>query len=403
MRSNRSRASRRNSLPFVLAVIALAAAALAAVGAGTQGERFDAASFWRAPLASQGKPPTDWSALEQSLSPEDCGQCHADQWQQWRTSRHALAFSPGLVGQLLTFDSADTAECMRCHAPLAEQGAAFEAARTLGVAHVAEKQGLAAAGNGCGGCHLRQHRRFGPPQRDTGITGPSEPAAPHGGVLRTAFFESSEFCSGCHQFPSELAVNGKPLENTYAEWKASPQATAGTTCQSCHMPERRHLWRGIHDPATIAAGLTPRIAADQAGVRFEITNSGIGHAFPTYVTPKVVLNAVALDADGKPRPDTLVSHVIARRVSYDGERWREESDTRLLPGQTASIAMPWNGSVRARVWLEVFPDDYYENAVYRELVETLPRGSEALRLIARAKTEAAASRFRLFETELSRP
>ena len=81
MRSNRSRASRRNSLPFVLAVIALAAAALAAVGAGTQGEGFDASNFWRAPLASQGKPPTDWSALEQSLSPEDCGQCHADQWQ----------------------------------------------------------------------------------------------------------------------------------------------------------------------------------------------------------------------------------------------------------------------------------------------------------------------------------
>jgi hypothetical protein len=309
----------------------------------------------------------------------------------------------GLVGQLLTFDAADTAECMRCHAPLAEQRAAFEAARTLGVAHVPERQGLAASGNGCGGCHLRRHRRLGPPQRGTGIAGTSGLSAPHGGVFRSAFFESSEFCSGCHQFPSELAINGKPLENTYAEWKASPQAAAGATCQSCHMADRRHLWRGIHDPATVASGLTPHIVADQVGVRFEITNSGVGHAFPTYVTPKVVMHAVAIDADGRPRLDTLVSHVIARHVSYDGARWSEESDTRLLPGQTASLELPWKGSMRIRAWLEVFPDDYYENAVYRELMETLPRGSEALHLIAQAKTDAAASQFRLFETELSRP
>ena len=403
MRLNRSWFSPHSGVPLALALIALAGAALGAIAAGLDGEGFDAPSFWRVPLASQGKPPKEWTALEQSLAPEDCGQCHAEQLQQWRTSRHALAFSPGLVGQLLTFDAADTAECMRCHAPLAEQRAAFEAARTLGVAHKPEKQGLAAAGNSCGGCHVRQHRRFGPPQRGTGAVGASELPTPHGGVFRTSFFESSEFCSGCHQFPSEQAINGKPLENTYAEWKASAQAAAGVSCQTCHMPDRGHLSRGIHDPATVASGLTPRILADQSGVRFEITNSGVGHAFPTYVTPKVVMRAVALDAEGKPRPDTLVSHVIARRVSYDGARWSEASDTRLLPGQTASLELPWNGSLRIRAWLDVFPDDYYENAVYRELMETLPRGSEALHLIALAKSQAAASRFRLFETELPHP
>jgi len=204
-----------------LAILVVAVMMLAAISARTQGHGFDPSGFWRAPLASQGKLPPDWTSLERSLAPEDCGQCHADQLQQWRTSRHAQAFSPGLVGQLLTFDAADTAECMRCHAPLAEQHAAFEAARTVGLAHRPEQQGLASAGNGCGGCHVRHHRRFGPPQRNSGATGQSELAAPHGGVFRTTFFESPEFCSGCHQFPAELAVNGKPLENTYVEWKAS--------------------------------------------------------------------------------------------------------------------------------------------------------------------------------------
>jgi len=71
-----------------------------------------------------------------SLAPDDCGQCHADQFNQWRTSRHAQAFSPGLVGQLLTFDTSDTAECLQCHAPLAEQRTAFEAAGAPSVERV---------------------------------------------------------------------------------------------------------------------------------------------------------------------------------------------------------------------------------------------------------------------------
>jgi hypothetical protein len=52
--------------------------------------------------------------LEQSLKPEDCGQCHSDQFEQWRTSLHARAFSPGLVGQLLSLDAASKAA--RCSA-----------------------------------------------------------------------------------------------------------------------------------------------------------------------------------------------------------------------------------------------------------------------------------------------
>lgn len=386
-----------------LTLLVGAATGFLVAGAAALSDRFDSSSYWKTPLAKQGKAPAHWTPMEQSLAPESCGQCHGDQFQQWRTSLHARAFSPGLVGQLLTFDANDTAECLQCHAPLAEQHVAFEAARSLKLAHRKDKQGLAAAGNSCGGCHVREHRRFGPPQRGTGVTGPSDPSAPHGGVWRTAFFESSEFCSGCHQFAAETAVNGKPLQNTYVEWKASPQAGQGKTCQTCHMPDRQHLWRGIHDRDMVASGLTPRMTADATGVRFEITNSGVGHAFPTYVTPKVVMNVVALDADGTPKPQTLRSHVIARRVRYENDQWIEASDTRLLPGQTASIETKWNGADRIRAWLDVIPDDYYEAEVYRGLLQSLPRGSEAVKLIGRAADDAAKSRFRLFESELRRP
>jgi|SRR5579862_82972 len=388
--------------PIIVAPIVAGSMAIVAVAQISDGA-VDASSYWRLPLAAQGDPPDGWSKLEQSLAPADCGQCHAAQFAQWQTSRHAHSFSLGLLGQIITFDASDTSGCLQCHAPLAEQRAAFEAARSLGIAAVAEKDGLAAAGNSCGGCHVRAYHRFGPPQRGTGATGASALTAPHGGVSRTKLFESSEFCSGCHQFPAELAVNGKPLENTFVEWQSSPQAAQGEVCQTCHMPDRQHLWRGIHDPAMVASGLTPRVTADAVGVRFAIANTGVGHAFPTYAAPKVVMRAVTLDAAGAPRPQTLRSHEIFRNVRYENDHWVELSDTRLLPGQSAAMELAWNGSDRIRVWLEVVPDFFYGSEFFPELLDTLPPNSDARNSILKASAEVATSQFRLFETEVRKP
>jgi hypothetical protein len=387
---------------LIVPMLVAAAGAMIAV-AQSSGGGVEASKYWQQPLAEQGDPPKNWSQLEQSLAPADCGRCHAAQFAQWQTSRHAHAFSPGLLGQILTFDAADTASCLQCHAPLAEQRLAFEAARTLGVAAAVERDGLAAVGNSCGGCHLRLYRHFAPPQRGTGATGGSALPAPHDGAWRTTLFESAEFCSVCHQFPAALAVNGKPLENTFVEWQSSPQAAQGVTCQTCHMPDRQHLWRGIHDPAMVASGLTPRVMKDADGVRFEIANTGVGHAFPTYAAPKVVMHAVALDAAGAPRPETMRSHEIVRKVRYEGDHWIELSDTRLLPGESAVVELDWNGSDRIRVWLEVVPDFFYQSEVFPDLLDALPLNGDPRKLIVKASADVAVSQFRLFETEVRRP
>lgn len=387
----------------VPAVTAVVAVLLGHALPSSAGEAQTAEDHWRLPLAPQGEAPPRWSDEERSLDPAACGGCHEERYAEWRGSLHARAFSPGLVGQLLTYDGEQAAECMRCHAPLAEQHRDFEAARTRGVADRPEGQGLAATGNGCAGCHVRGHRRFGPPQRETGATGQSEETGSHGGVYRAAWFESSAFCAVCHQFPQDYAVNGKPLENTVAEWRASPQAARGITCQGCHMPGRRHLWRGIHDREMVASGLTARFLRDGREARFELTNSGVGHAFPTYITPKVVMRAIALDARGRALPETAASHVIQRVVTYQGGQWVEHSDSRLPPGGSVSLRLTWKGSRRIRMWLEVYPDDYYDHEVFDTLLAGLPAGGSAARLIAEADSRAAASRYRLFETELRRP
>ncbi|KIM00354.1 cytochrome c family protein [Paramagnetospirillum magnetotacticum MS-1] len=363
----------------------------------------EAEEYWSRPLKAQGIPPAAWSELEESLDPQSCGACHPDKLAQWSGSLHSKAFSPGLVGQLLALSKEDTQDCLDCHAPLAEQAAAFEAARKKGNAHRPEAQGLAAAGNSCGGCHLRGHQRFGPPQRSTGAVGRITGDLPHGGFTGTKDFERSEFCAACHQFSADQAINGKPLENTIEEWRASPQAAAGQTCQFCHMPDRQHLWRGIHDPATTAAGLTPKTSSDQDKARFAVTSTGVGHAFPTYVTPKVILHAVLLDGAGQPRPGTEKTHIIQRRVEFDGSDWREISDTRLAPGQTASVEIAWKDATRARVWLEVQPDDFYHSVTYAQLRRDLPKSSAASRLIAEADSRTRSSIYRLFTTEIERP
>lgn len=277
--------------------------------------------------------------------------------------------SPGFVGQIITYGTQSANDCMECHAPLAEQKQAFEAARAQGQGHMPSAQGLAAVGNSCAGCHIRENKRFGPPERDSGMTGQSDPENPHGGVFRTADFEKSDFCASCHQFPQDYAINGKPLENTVAEWQASPQAAEGISCQNCHMPDRKHLWRGIHDPDMVKSGLEVEYDITGQKARFTLTSTGVGHAFPTYITPKVIMQAVALDTQGNQKPETAKSYVIKRDVGYADGRWQEYSDSRLLPGEKASLDIDWGENNRIRMWLEIYPDDYYEKEVYSDLVK----------------------------------
>ena len=60
-----------------------------------------------------------------------------------------------------------------------------------------------------------------------------DPQAPHPAQY-SAFHETAEFCGSCHEV-IHPALPGLHLEATYTEWKASPYAQQGITCQGCHM------------------------------------------------------------------------------------------------------------------------------------------------------------------------
>src|SRR6266446_2389244 len=240
------------------AILIAALAALAVVNAsGADAIREFLDRHWRRPLAAQGPPPARFTPLEASLAPEACGTCHPAQLADWRTSTHAAAMGPGVAGQLaelLVREPAAALACQNCHAPLAEQAPLVPGALARNPAF---DPALRARGIPCAACHVRGHERFGPPRRDGSLaTAAPRETLPHGGVTRTPAYLASEFCRGCHQFgPEGYALDGTLLENTYAEWKASRFAAAGVQCQDCHMPDRRHLWRGIHDADMVRSGL----------------------------------------------------------------------------------------------------------------------------------------------------
>jgi hypothetical protein len=315
---------------------------------------------------------------------------------------------PGIAGQLaemLHADPAGALACHQCHAPLAEQAPLVPA--TL-QPNAAFDPALAPRGIACAACHVRGHARFGPPRRDGSLasSAPRE-TLPHGGVTRTPAYLDSEFCRGCHQFrPDGFALGGKLLEDTYNEWKASRFAAAGVQCQDCHMPDRRHLWRGIHDSEMVRSGLTITTeagaeryrAGDTISVTLTVESTRVGHAFPTYVTPRVVLSAELVDEAGQVVAGSRQEKVIAREVTLDLER--EIADTRLMPGQKAVLHYRRRvdrAGLRARLSVVVYPDAFYTGFFESLLAQGAGRGEAQIRAALEATRRSS---FTVFAREV---
>jgi hypothetical protein len=284
---------------------------------------------------------------------------------------------PGVFGQLIELvesDPATTRLCWSCHTPLAEQQNVLLQANSQGWQQnpffdaSLQQQGLV-----CAGCHVRNHQRFGPPRSNAPtVTGKINGTLPHGGFTAETAFTKSAFCRGCHQFGADgLALNGKPLENTYQEWKESAYPAKGVHCQTCHMPERRHLWRGIHDPDMVKQGITISVTVPKNTYKkgeilkaiITVANTGVGHYFPTYVTPKVFVRGHLLDSAGNMIADSFQEAIIGREVAIDLSE--ELYDTRIPPGASSSFSyeqlLPQE-RMQLKVEVIVAPDHFYERS-----------------------------------------
>jgi len=371
-------------------------------------------NYWSSPTAA-AQNTHDWSALEKNMRPEACAQCHESQFNSWKNSQHSKAYSPGLAGQFAGMGHGAGNNCLRCHAPLAEQlyNGEKDMLHSLsklrqnpqGVnpqADLDSKQAklpLRHAGVTCAVCHVRNGNRFGPVRKGTQTLGHLKGDA-HGGFTARKEFEQSGFCAECHQFPQSYAINGKPLENTVFEWQQSRFAQQGKQCQGCHMPDRKHEFKGIHDKTFTLSGLNISTSIQQKTAQLSITSENIGHAFPTYVTPKILIQASAFSEYQKVLKTWRWE--IVREVFYN-DGWKEKQDTRLQPGETRNYTAknPPQGTKTIQFEIKVISDNFYKG-VYRSLLaDSLQHDAKAL--IQRALLTANSNDYVLFSKLIALP
>ncbi len=288
-------------------------------------------------LAAQGQPPSHFTDLEKSLEPTSCKTCHLEQYQKWSQSLHSKSMDVGLKWELPSLSATDRENCFRCHSPLFETREMVK--ESLGLSsrssqHWAEFLSQKQENHGllCASCHVRNHKRLGPVPRQSKLIGQS----PHNGFIIKSQFSSSEFCKSCHESPPNgQLVAQKRMMETYSEWKASRFSKNGTECQTCHMPNRAHVWKGIHDREFVLSGLTIDWKAIQSSKPNQtkligtIESSYIGHKFPTYMIPLIQVRILGQRENGT--NEILEESLIGRHL--DIHLTEEFFDTRLKPGE----------------------------------------------------------------------
>ena len=368
---------------------------------------------WPVVLPPQGEPPVNFTAQETSLDPQSCGECHADQFKQWQTSLHSHTMGPGIQWQLQLMSQEAGNKCLRCHAPLAEQKALVALKHNW--PNAPDKAipdwippNLADAGLSCAACHVRRHQVFGPPPKQTIPDGQSD-NWPHGGFTASQAFQDSRFCATCHQHNEKEnppRVNGKLQEDTWNQWQQSPQAKQGIHCQSCHMPDRQHLWRGIHDADMTRQALDIQMQLKRTGenvvnVEVVLHNLGAGHHFPTYMVPKVelVFNLRNRDSGKK---QVFHRYVIGWQVNV--ALTDEQFDTRIPAGETRNLQIPLtlhesdvNWDVELEV--EVIPREHYERTFQQSLKYADTLSATTLATLRKAIKEAQATHYRLLQLQ----
>ena len=193
-------------------------------------------------------------------SATECGECHPTQYRQWSVSQHAYAqLSPvfntmqGAIASLTNGTLGDF--CERCHNQVG-MNLGEPTFDTNIDRHPTSREGIS-----CVVCHrvTQAYSKisgrlfleeapvtgtiYGPVGDNTEldaaiqagglVTDPDRSGRKiHGKIDRFFQLNTGGFCGICHDV---VELNGFRLEDAFSEWKNSPAAKAGISCQDCHM------------------------------------------------------------------------------------------------------------------------------------------------------------------------
>lgn len=184
--------------------------------------------------------------------------------------------------------------------------------------------------------------------------------------------QQSEVCAACH----DASFWGVPIYKSFSEWKESPYAKDGITCQACHMkpdgvttnfaPGRgglerdpatlaTHFFPGAADPEllqnAVAMNATARHNDGRLTVTVTIINDQTGHHVPTDSPLRhLILLVEATDAEGRP-----LQQIDGPKVP----EWGGTGDPRQ--GYYAGLPGTAYAKVLQELWTEVSPTGAYWN------------------------------------------
>ena len=238
--------------------------------------------------------------LDRFISPETCGGCHSEIFEQWTGSMHSLSHQDPVYTRAALFlrrgltqegEVKEAESCVKCHTPVGVvTGFPEKLSDDLG-----KTPELAAQGIQCDYCHAavdlsRMYNNGmvlapGHGEDDPGVKqGPFDDSEPdfHEAAY-SKLHTDARICGTCHNV--KHVAFGTDLETTYTEWENSPYNRPGTEahvpCQGCHMFQRPEV------PATGSTDrpLNPGAATDYSEERPHIFthyfiggNSGVTRA-----------------------------------------------------------------------------------------------------------------------------
>jgi hypothetical protein len=387
------------------------------------------------PVAADNTPSSGFAAAQAC-------DCHSNFITEWQQSMHAKALSDPLFKAELADTNAATSNkmgpfCQTCHGPVGTM------TNQLGSS---DPNSASAQGIPCSFCH-QVTGASSPTNNVSLLVDPSgtyraqiaTPTAPHPTAV-SPFHNTSAICGSCHNVSHP--GNGLPIEATYSEWLASPQAKAGTTCQDCHMTAtpgqvgptvgwdagggpRRPVYQmtfvgpqvGQSNPidaqqllqsaATVqldAPGILD--GATSTSVTVTITNVGAGHDLPTGLTEvrQMWLDVTFTGPDGK--VTEVGKHAYGTVLKdangkYPAALWAAtgvQSDDRIPPKGTSVSSYRFdfpsgvdNGTIKAQLLYRSAPDDLAKKAATVNPTTVMAEQSQPIYATTDAERKANAS------------
>lgn len=236
-----------------------------------------------------------------------CGTCHPKHYKEWSVSSHSYAqLSPvymSLNSEINELTSGTDGDfCLRCHSPIGANLGESPFISNL-ERHPTSREGIT-----CVVCHRmnRDYNKrsgrlalvegdllqpvYGPNGNEElarvlkntdkyrVVTDKDKPGRKiHGEVKKFASLSSPIFCGTCHDV---TLFNGFRLEEAFSEYRLSPAAAKGVTCQDCHMGKEEGVPSGYQQgPAAMVGGkptTTRKITSHFfAGPDYSVVHPGI--------------------------------------------------------------------------------------------------------------------------------